>query len=283
MTSLIKRLDKGAPLTFEEMDGNLTFLGLSLENKANKDFSNVSSLPIEIVNQLKGTKGDTGAAGPQGAKGDTGNNGLDGATWRSGAGAPANTLGVNGDFYFNTSNADVYKKSSNVYAIICNIKGPAGSAGGNGATSGTPSNSTPYAVSAYINGSYTVSGGNVYSLIPFNATEYDAESCFDLVNNKYVAQNSGIFRVNARLDLLSASYDRAWLSIFVNGIKKRILTTDYTGQGVVGYDSIGGTADVLLSEGDYVQIYMFKSDVDITAIADSSRTYFQVSFIGANS
>lgn len=59
-----------------------------------------------------------------------------GATWRVGVGAPSDTLGVNGDFYLNNTNGDVYEKAAGVYGIVANIKGPQGDAGDDG-TDGT--------------------------------------------------------------------------------------------------------------------------------------------------
>jgi hypothetical protein len=71
----------------------------------------------------------------QGDKGDTGNTGLtgaagaNGATWRNGSGAPANSLGANGDYYLDTATGDVYKKAAGTYSVVGNIKGPTGATG----------------------------------------------------------------------------------------------------------------------------------------------------------
>jgi hypothetical protein len=59
--------------------------------------------------------------------GATGATGAPGSIWRNGAGVPSNSVGIDGDFYLNTSNGDVYKRSGGVYAVIANIIGPAGS------------------------------------------------------------------------------------------------------------------------------------------------------------
>jgi len=83
---------------------------------------------------IQGLTGATGATGPAGA---TGAAGAAGAVWRSGTGAPANTLGVNGDFYLNTATDDVYTKASGVYTVTANIKGATGAAGATGATGAT--------------------------------------------------------------------------------------------------------------------------------------------------
>lgn len=59
-----------------------------------------------------------GAMGPAGTPG---------SVWRNGAGAPSNSIGINGDYYLNTSTGDVYLKSGGVYTIQANILGPVGS------------------------------------------------------------------------------------------------------------------------------------------------------------
>jgi hypothetical protein len=75
--------------------------------------------------------------------GPAGTPGTDGSMWYSAAGVPNNAWGVNGDYDLNTTNGDVYKKVSNTWGIVGNIKGPPGAAGANGSTwyngAGTPS------------------------------------------------------------------------------------------------------------------------------------------------
>lgn len=61
-----------------------------------------------------------------------GANGADGSVWRNGSGAPSNSLGVNGDYYLNTANGDVYLKATGTYTIVTNIKGANGTNGTNG-------------------------------------------------------------------------------------------------------------------------------------------------------
>ncbi|MCA3574826.1 MAG: hypothetical protein IOC86_13005, partial [Aestuariivirga sp.] len=73
-----------------------------------------------------------------------GANGTNGSVWRSAAGAPSNSLGVNGDYYLNTTNGDVHFKSGGSYSVVSNIRGPSGSPGANGSVwrsaAGAPSN-----------------------------------------------------------------------------------------------------------------------------------------------
>lgn len=82
------------------------------------------------TNGLPGTDGVDGSDGTNGTNGSNGTNGTNGAAgapgavWRTGSGAPANGLGVNGDFYLDVDTGDVYEKAAGVYSIVANIKGP---------------------------------------------------------------------------------------------------------------------------------------------------------------
>lgn len=60
-----------------------------------------------------------------------------GATWHSGAGAPSDSLGNDGDYYLNTTNSDIYTKTAGTWGgSILNIKGATGATGSAG-TNGT--------------------------------------------------------------------------------------------------------------------------------------------------
>lgn len=74
--------------------------------------------------------------GPAGTAGTNGTNGTNGATWYNGAGAPSAGLGMNGDFYINNTNDDVYNKAAGAWGVITNIKGVPGTPGAPG-TNGT--------------------------------------------------------------------------------------------------------------------------------------------------
>lgn len=107
----------------------------------------------------------TGAAGPAGADGADGADGLNGSVWRDGTGVPSNALGVNGDYYLNDANGDVYYKAAGVYTVVANIEGPAGSAGSAGAAgtvwysgAGAPAGGTGVNGDYYLN----TTNGDVY-------------------------------------------------------------------------------------------------------------------------
>lgn len=83
----------------------------------------------------------TAAAGAAGATG------AGGTTWHSGTAAPASGLGADGDFYFNTATADVYKKISGAWAFQVNLKGVGVPAGGASGSALIKSSATDYATS----------------------------------------------------------------------------------------------------------------------------------------
>lgn len=53
--------------------------------------------------------------------------GTPGSVWRNGSGVPSDSIGIDGDYYLNDDNGDVYLRSSGAYTKIANILGPAGS------------------------------------------------------------------------------------------------------------------------------------------------------------
>jgi hypothetical protein len=61
-----------------------------------------------------------------------GGGGGGGSTWFDGAGVPSSGTGINGDYYLNTTNGDVYRKSSGTWSVVGNIKGPQGDDGADG-------------------------------------------------------------------------------------------------------------------------------------------------------
>ena len=94
-----------------------------------------------------GLKGDLGPVGPQGPKGDLGgygpigpqglvgvsgkdgSNGVPGSVWRSSAGNPSDTIGIDSDFYLNTATDSVFKKTSGIYQAVALLQGSVGPKG----------------------------------------------------------------------------------------------------------------------------------------------------------
>lgn len=70
--SLTKRSVKGSALSHAELDENFEYLKQLSDEKAKSDLSNVSSIPSDLANQLRGPSGS------KGDQGDIGATGLDG-------------------------------------------------------------------------------------------------------------------------------------------------------------------------------------------------------------
>lgn len=65
---------------------------------------------------------------------------VNGTSWYDGTGVPSGTLGVDNDYYINTSTGDIYNKVSGTWVLIANLKGDTGATGaaGNDGASGEP-------------------------------------------------------------------------------------------------------------------------------------------------
>jgi hypothetical protein len=86
----------------------------------------------------QGIQGVAGPTGPQGSQGVPGNTGADGNTVLYGAGAPSNVLGVNGNFYINTTTNFIYgPKAAGAWPAGTSLVGPQGPQGIQGNTGST--------------------------------------------------------------------------------------------------------------------------------------------------
>lgn len=78
-----------------------------------------------------------GPSGTNGTNGINGTNGAAGSIWRNGSGVPSNALGLEGDYYLDVANGDVYLRTAASYAVVTNIKGATGATGAAGAKGDT--------------------------------------------------------------------------------------------------------------------------------------------------
>jgi hypothetical protein len=120
----------GAPSSGLGVDGDHYF------NETNCDWYDKSggSWGSPVTN-LKGLQGIQGTAGTNGTNGSNGTNGADGASLLTGAGAPNNGSGNNGDHYIDTTSWNFYNKSAGSWGSpVGNIKGATGDTGATGAT-----------------------------------------------------------------------------------------------------------------------------------------------------
>ena len=118
------------------------------------------------IQGLQGPRGATGEPGPSGAQGLTGPAGASGSslsnTVRSGVGVPSNVIGVDGDFYIDTSANKIHgPKVSGTWPAGTSLVGATGSTGLAGATG--PTGSTG---STGPTGAQGAAGQGVLSYIP---------------------------------------------------------------------------------------------------------------------
>jgi len=81
---------------------------------------------------VKAADGTDGVDVTNGADGKDGANGADGASFLVGSGAPASTLGKQGDFYLDAASYDIYLKKAAGCEKIGNIAGVKGDTGEDG-------------------------------------------------------------------------------------------------------------------------------------------------------
>ncbi|RKQ43271.1 endosialidase-like protein [Roseivirga pacifica] len=80
-----------------------------------------------------GADGIDGTSGTDGVDGINGTDGVDGKSMLNGTGAPANTLGNNGDFYIDTNTNNIYgPKTAGTWGAATSLIGPAGADGTDG-------------------------------------------------------------------------------------------------------------------------------------------------------
>ena len=86
------------------------------------------------VQGIQGIQGLQGIQGPQGDQGIAGNTGLAGSKWFYNVGIPTVSDGVDGDYWINTTDYNVYTKVSGAWAVtpFMNMKGATGAQGSQG-------------------------------------------------------------------------------------------------------------------------------------------------------
>lgn len=91
------------------------------------------------------------------------------ANFRSGAGVPSNSLGLDNDHYLNTVSKILYKRAAGVYALAVDLSAAGGGGGGSvfRMASGTPSNALGVDGDSYLNsaaGTFYTRASGVYTL-----------------------------------------------------------------------------------------------------------------------
>ena len=98
--------------------------------------------------------------------GPAGSAGSPGSVWYNGSGAPSAGLGINGDYYLDITNGDVYSKAAGTWTLIMNLESSGAQSVpttlANGATYQVPADSqTLFALTMDVNGTLIVDGALV--------------------------------------------------------------------------------------------------------------------------
>ena len=115
--------------------------GTYLDGISPANFVNMEDVVITF--SRTGDKGEPGPAGPtgptgsDGATGVIGSTGPTGASFLSGSGVPAASLGKDGDTYLDVDTGDVYEKSGGAWSLSGSLVGPTGVDGATGFTGPT--------------------------------------------------------------------------------------------------------------------------------------------------
>lgn len=159
-----------------------------------------------------------------------------GATWRSGSGAPSNGLGLDGDFYFDSTALKIYLKASGTYSVIASL-----GAGTITALTGDVSASGSGSVAATVNSVGTSSAANVHTaeLIANAAT---ASNTASTVIRRDASGNAAVSNPLAASDIATKSYVDAGLAALNPAAAVYAATTaNLTGTYLNGVAGVGAT------------------------------------------
>jgi hypothetical protein len=114
-------------------DGEIVTIDGDLAHNASATVYSNWSITVAGQPGIQGIQGPTGPQGPSGGPtGPAGPPGAPGSVWRNGVGVPANSLGVDGDYYLDDNTGDVYMRATSIYSIVANIEGAPGATGAAG-------------------------------------------------------------------------------------------------------------------------------------------------------
>jgi hypothetical protein len=167
---------------------------------------------------LQGIQGITGAAGPA-------------TMWYSGSANPVVGIGVNGDYYFNTTNATVWQKSGGAWSQISTIAG-----GGQ-----------PIGFRASNPNAQTFPGSGARTKMIFPTEEYDQGSFYDPALSRWTPP-AGIIHITVNTYIPSglASGMGLWFWIFKNGLAhKEVLCFPWAANqsAWMDYEDLAGGTD----------------------------------------
>lgn len=153
--------------------------------------------------------------------------------------------------------------------------GDFGNSGGSGGASGP-------AFSAHQTGSQTIANSTAVKVV-FQAESYDTDNSFALSTgtspnqNRFTATQAGIYNFSWRVALTVANNTWVESKLYKNG---NVALKGTKIAGATGINHSGGSGDLALQVGDYVEVYAeFTDTTSRPTVAGISETYFQGHFV----
>jgi hypothetical protein len=138
------------------------------------------------------------------------------------------------------------------------------------------------AFSAYQSSAQSVANSTAVKVL-FQAETYDTDNCFALSTgttpnqNRFTAPQAGIYNFSWRVALTVASNTWVETKLYKNG---NLALKGIKIAGATGINHSGGSGDVLLQAGDYVEVYTeFTDTAARSTVAGISETYFHGHFV----
>lgn len=148
--------------------------------------------------------------------------------------------------------------------------------------SGSGGGASGPAFSAHQTGSQTIANSTAVKVL-FQAESYDTDNCFALSTgtvpnqNRFTAPQAGIYNFSWRVALTVANNTPVETKLYKNG---NIALKGIKIAGATGINHSGGSGDLALQVGDYVEVYTeFIDTASRPTTVGVSETYFQGHFV----
>jgi len=253
------------PVSLTYVDNLVTPVTLNPNDYLNATCLAAGGAAHTVTFEVEITKTITGLKGDQGAQGIPGTDGI--AQVRTGTGAPANTLGNDGDFYLDNSTGNYYTKSGGVWTLQGNLTGPSG------AIPKILKLTNVFANNINSNTTLTFSGFDTSPLI----NDYGAD--ITVASNGLTFVTGGRFRLDFNFFLTSnASRTNVLFRWAINGVEQRGRSAhNYIRNGSGHNESSSCLSEILdLSAGDVLTITCLRLGGAGTVNVPAGESIFQI-------
>jgi len=253
------------PVSLTYVDNLVTPVTLNPNDYLNATCLAAGGAAHTVTFEVEITKTITGLKGDQGAQGIPGTDGI--AQVRTGTGAPANTLGNDGDFYLDNNTGNYYTKSGGVWTLQGNLTGPSG------AIPKILKLTNVFANNINSNTTLTFSGFDTSPLI----NDYGAD--ITVASNGLTFVTGGRFRLDFNFFLTSnASRTNVLFRWAINGVEQRGRSAhNYIRNGSGHNESSSCLSEILdLSAGDVLTITCLRLGGAGTVNVPAGESIFQI-------